>query len=169
MALTITQTDYAEVLGLSGRMASVRFSGLPYSKRGRQNAYALADVLPTLSRKYAHHAPALLAKAVGDGDSFVGISSTVQLERWLVEHVPGAACRIHTARQRFCRALASETRSSLYLGAAEELRVSLLRDDKILSYILTGHESRLPTDFGHFSRQHAILHCPASTIRAVAA
>jgi hypothetical protein len=150
-------------------MASLRFSGLRYSKRGRQNAYALADALPTLSRKYAHHAPALLARAVNDGDSFVGTDGSAQLERWLVEHVPGAAGRIHTVRQRFCKALASETRSSFYLGAAEELRTSLLRDDQILSYILTGDESCLPNDFGHFSRQHAILHCPASTIRAVAA
>lgn len=166
MALTITQTDYAEVLGLSGRMASVRFSGLPYSKRGRQNAYALADVLPTLSRKYAHHAPTLLARAVDDGDTFIGddTETAKELERWLLEHMPEAAWRIHLCRNRFCKALASEMRSSAYLSDFEALRVLILKDSRILRFVLTGTGE--PSDWGHFARQFSILHASGSVVRA---
>jgi hypothetical protein len=166
MALTITQTDYSEVLGLSGRMASLRFSALPFSKRGRQNAYALADALPTLSRKYAHHAPALLARAVDDGDSFVGndTESAKELERWLLEHVPEAAWRIHLCRNRFCKALASEMRSSAYLADIEALRLLILKDARILGYVLTGIGE--PSDWGQFARRFSILHACGPVVRA---
>lgn len=166
MTLTITQTDYAEVLGLSGRMASVRFSGVPYTKRGRQNAYPLARALPTLSRKYAHHAPALLGRAVDDGDSFVGddTESAKELERWLLEHVPEAAWRIHLCRDRFCKALASEMRSSVYLGDIEALRLLILKDSRILGFVLTGRGE--PADWGQFARQFSILHASGPVVRA---
>lgn len=164
--LTITQSDYLTATGLQSRIASLRFSGLPYRKAGRVNRYYLADALPLLGKKYARNAPELLSLAQEDGQEFVGgddvLPSCAKLEEWLSDHIGGAAWRIHQIRTTFARSLGAAMRSSGLSGDSERLRRLILRDSAVLPYLLTGDRAALPASWVDHARRFAIIHAAPS-------
>lgn len=163
--LTISQSDYLTATGLQSRIASMRFSGLPYRKAGRVNRYYLVDVLPLLSKKYARCAKELLSVAQEDGQEFVGgddvLPSCAKLEEWLSDHIGGAAWRIHQVRTTFAHSLGAAMRSSGLTGDHERLRRLILRSS-FLPYLLTADRASLPVSMVDHARRFAIIHAAPS-------
>ncbi len=164
--LAVTQSSYAAACGgLTLRLVSMRFAGLPYARRGKSRLYALADVLPGIKKKYLSAVPALLESAVDDGQTYVGADESLPraraLEVWLLEHVPGAAERLHNVRTSFFDGLSRAMRSSGLTGDVERLRMLVIRADGPLRYLVTGDPSGLPADrdaWAVYARHFALLH-----------
>lgn len=164
--LTISQSDYLTATGLQSRIASMRFSGLPYRKAGRVNRYNLADVLPLLNKKYARCAKELLLVSQVDGQEFVGgddvLPSCAALEEFLSDHISGGAWRIHQIRTTFAHSLGAAMRSSGMTGDHERLRRLILRDSAVLPYLLTADRAALPASMVDYARRFAIIHAAPS-------
>lgn len=166
MSLAITQSDYAAACdGLTLRLVSMRFTGLPYTRRGKSRLYALSDVIPGLKPKYAHAAAELLRLAQDDGQTYVGGDESLHraraLESWLVENIPGSAEHLHNVRTSFFDGLSRAMRSSGLTGDVERLRMLVIRADGPLRYLATGDPSGLPVDrdaWAVWARHFALLH-----------
>ena len=169
MSLAVTQSDYAAACGgLTLRLVSMRFAGLPYTRRGKCRLYALADVLPGIKKKYLPAVPALLECAVDDGQTYFGGDESLPraraLEAWLLEHVPGAAERLHNVRTSFFDGLSRAMRSSGLTGDVERLRMLVIRAAP-LRYLVTGDSSGLPADrdaWSVWARHFSLLHSSRS-------
>lgn len=165
MSLAVTQSTYAAACGgLTLRLVSMRFAGLPYTRRGKARLYALADVLPGIKKKYLSAVPALFDNAADDGQTYVGGDESLPraraLEAWLLEHVPGAAERLHNVRTSFFDGLSRAMRSSGLTGDVERLRLLVIRAAP-LQYLVTGDPSSLPADrdaWAVYARHFALLH-----------
>jgi hypothetical protein len=170
--LAVTQSTYAVACGgLTLRLVSMRFAGLPYTRRGKSRLYALADVLPGVKKKYLSAVPALFENAADDGQSYTGGDESLPraraLESWLLEHVPGAAERLHNVRTSFFDGLSRAMRSSGLTGDVERLRMLVIRADGPLRYIVTGDTSGLPVDrdaWAVWARHFSLLHSSRSPL-----
>jgi len=164
--LAVTQSTYAAACGgLTLRLVSMRFAGLPYTRRGKARLYALADVLPGIKKKYLSAVPALIENAADDGQSYTGgdesLSRARAFELRLVEKIPGAAERLHGVRTSFFDGLSRSMRSSGLTGDVERLRMLVIRADGPLRYLVTGDPSGLPVDrdaWAVYARHYALLH-----------
>lgn len=170
MSLAVTQSTYAAACGgLTLRLVSMRFAGLPYTRRGKARLYALADVLPGIKKKYLSAVPGLLESAVDDGQSYTGGDESLPraraFESWLLENVPGAAERLHNIRTSFFDGLSRSIRSSGLTGDVERLRMLVIRADGPLRYLVTGDQSGLPADrdaWAVWARHFSLLHSSRS-------
>lgn len=170
MSLAVSQSNYAAACGgLTLRLVSMRFAGLPFTRRSKARLYALSDVLPGIKKKYLPAVPALWDSAVDDGQTYVGGDESLPraraLEAWLLEHVPGAAERLHNIRTSFFDGLSRSIRSSGLTGDVERLRMLVIRADGPLRYLVTGDPSGLPADrdaWAVWARHFSLLHSSRS-------
>lgn len=168
--LAVTQSTYAAACGgLTLRLVSMRFAGLPYTRRGKARLYALADVLPGIKKKYLSAVPALLESAVDDGQSYTGGDESLPraraFESWLLENLPGAGDRLHNIRTSFFDGMSRSIRSSGLTGDVERLRMLVIRANGPLRYIVTGDPSGLPVDrdaWAVWARMYSLLHSSRS-------
>lgn len=164
--LAVTQSNYAAACGgLTLRLVSMRFAGLPYTRRGKSRLYAASDVLPGIKKKYLSAVPLLLQSAVDDGQTYVGGDESLPraraFELWLVENIPGSAERLRNVRTSFFDGLSRAMRSSGLTGDVERLRMLVIRADGPLRYLVTGDPSGLPVDrdaWAVWARHFALLH-----------
>lgn len=170
--LAVTQASFAAACGgLTLRLVSMRFAGLPYTRRGKARLYALADVLPGIKKKYLSAVPALFEKAADDGQTYVGGDESLPcaraLESWLLENVPGAAERLHNIHTSFFDGLSRSIRSSGLTGDCERLRLLVVKADGPLRYLVTGDPSGLPADrdaWAVWARHFSLLHSSRSPL-----
>jgi hypothetical protein len=165
MGLTITQTDYLTVCGLSSRIVSARVAGLQFAREGKVKRYQLADCLPLLGKKYAHAAPDLLCRAKDNGATFLGgdgeLGSCRKLEAFLTAFIEGAEDRIYCARTAYFDGLANHTRVSALLNDPERQRLILLRHPPVLRFAVASDRSGLPSsreEWGPFAYRFALIH-----------
>lgn len=158
-----------DALGIAGRTTTNLVRGLPTVMDGRHRAVFLPDLLPRLSGKYAHAAPALLAASIPSGRSYVGadVQGAGRLEQWLLIHgsdVHETVGRLGAVRRLLVKGLA-ETDSTLWLGDIEHLRAMVIRTPEALGFILTGDRSHLPADPATWARRFFLLHASPAAVR----
>lgn len=159
-----------DALGIAGRTTTNLVRGLPTIMDGRHRAVFLPDLLPRLSGKYAHAAPALLAASIPSGRSYVGddVQGAGRLEQWLLIHsgaVHQTVERLAGVRRLFVTGLAQGMESSLWLSDIEHLRALVIRTPEALGFILTGDREHLPADAVTWARRFFLLHASPAAVR----
>lgn len=159
--LSVTIADYAQALSLTRERVGVVLSGLPHTRpSGHTRRYTLPAVLPTVRDKYRNRVPQLLDLARDDGELFCGDDSAVPQAEALCEWIerdPEMKERLRRVRLTFFSALAGATRSSIFMGDVERVRLMLPLSQHILPFLLTGRGGELP-DFSAFSRAFTLVH-----------